>query len=53
MRSGTNCTICSGQVYSWAVGLLLNVKLVKDHGWKCTAAAVLGITLAPPRAVFP
>ncbi|MFZ1134383.1 MAG: transposase [Candidatus Korobacteraceae bacterium] len=45
MRSGTNCTISSGQVYSWAVGLLLNVKLVKDHGWKCTAAAVLGITL--------
>jgi hypothetical protein len=45
MRSGTNCTINSGQVYSWALGLLLKAKLVKDHGWKCTAAIVLGITL--------
>jgi Transposase DDE domain len=45
MRSGTNCNISSGQVYSWAAGLLLDVKLVKDHGWKCTAAAVLAITL--------
>jgi hypothetical protein len=27
------------------LGLLLDAKLVKDHGWKCTAAIVLGITL--------
>ena len=27
------------------VGLLLDAKLVKDHGWKCSAAIVLGITL--------
>ena len=24
---------------------MLKAKLVKDHGWKCTAAIVLGITL--------
>lgn len=45
MRSGTNCNVSSGQVYSWAMGLLHDAKLVKDHGWKCTAAVVLGIVL--------
>ncbi len=45
MRSGTNCIINCGQVHSWSLGLLLDAKLVKDHGWKCTAAIVLGITL--------
>ena len=45
MRSGTNCTITSGEVYSWAQGWLLQAKLVKDHGWLCTAAVVLGIAL--------
>jgi Transposase DDE domain len=45
MRSGTNCNIDSGQVHSWALGLLIDAKLVKDHGWKCAAAIVLGITL--------
>jgi hypothetical protein len=32
-------------VYSWALGLLLEAKLVKDHGWKCTAAIVVSIVL--------
>ncbi len=45
MRSGTNCNLNSGQVHSWALGLLLEAKLVRDHGWKCAAAIVLGITL--------
>lgn len=45
MRSRTNCTIHSGQVHSWSLGLLVDAKLVKDHGWKCTAAIVLSITL--------
>ena len=45
MRSGTNCSINSRQVYSWSLQLLLDAKLVKDHGWKCTAAIVLSITL--------
>ena len=45
MRSGTNCTITSGQVYSWTSESLLQAKLVKDHGWLCTATVVLGIVL--------
>jgi hypothetical protein len=45
MRSGTNCTITSGEVYSWAQEHLLQAKLVKDHGWLCTAAVVLAIVL--------
>ena len=40
MRSRTNCIINSGQVHSWSLGLLVDAKLVKDHGWKCTAAIV-------------
>jgi hypothetical protein len=45
MCSGKNCITNSGQVHSWALGLLSNAKLVKDHGWKCTAVIVLNITL--------
>jgi len=45
MRSGTNDIINSGQVHSWSLEALLQAKLVKDHGWKCTAAVVLGIVL--------
>src|SRR3972149_6824628 len=45
MRSGTNCTITSREVYSWAQKDLLQAKLVKDHGWLCTATVVLAIVL--------
>jgi len=45
MRSGKNCTISSGEVYSWVQKWLLHVQLLKDHGWKCTAPVVLGIVL--------
>jgi Transposase DDE domain len=45
MRSGTNCTITSREVYSWAQKDLLQAKLVKDHGWRCTAAVVLAVVL--------
>ena len=45
MRSGTNCTITSREVYSWTQEHLLQAKLLKDHGWLCTAAAVLAIVL--------
>lgn len=45
MRSGTNCTITSGEVYSWAQKHLLEAKLVKDHGWLCTAVTTLAIAL--------
>jgi hypothetical protein len=45
MRSRTNCTIGSGEVYSWAQKPVLQAKLLKDHGWRCTASIVLGIVL--------
>ena len=45
MRSRTNCIITSGEVYSWSRECLLQAKLVKDHGWLCTATVVLGIVL--------
>jgi hypothetical protein len=45
MRSRTNCTITSREVYSWAQKDLLQAKLVKDHGWRCTAAVVLAVVL--------
>ena len=45
MRSGTNCIITSRDVYLWAQKHLLQAKLLKDHGWLCTAAVVLGIVL--------
>jgi IS4 transposase len=45
MRSRTNCTVTSSEVHAWARGWLLQAKLVKDHGWLCTAAVVLGIVL--------
>lgn len=45
MRSGKSCTITSGQVYSYTLESLLKEKLVKDHGWLCTAAMVLWVAL--------
>jgi len=45
MRSRTNCTITSGEVYSWSRECLLEAKLIKDHGRICTAAVVLAIVL--------
>jgi hypothetical protein len=45
MRSRTNRTITSGEVYSWTKKHLLLAKLAKDHGWLCTASVVLGIVL--------
>ena len=45
MRSGMNYTVTSSQVYSWTLESLQRAKLVKDHGWLCTAQVVLGIAL--------
>ena len=45
MHSRTNCIITSSEVYSWSRECLLQAKLVKDHGWLCTATMVLGIVL--------
>ena len=45
MRSRTNCSLSGREVHRWALDWLLRVKLVKDHGWRCTAAVVLNIVL--------
>jgi hypothetical protein len=45
MRSRMNCIISSSDVYSWIQKWLLHIRLLKDHGWKCTAPVVLGIVL--------
>jgi len=45
MRSATDCTITSGEVCAWSRECLLQAKLVKDHGWLCTATLVLAIVL--------
>jgi len=45
MRSRMNDTLSAGQVYSWTLEFLLKARLVKDHGWRCTAQVVLSIAL--------
>ncbi len=45
MRSGTNHTISSREVYQWAVDWLVEAKLITDHGWLCTAAVVWSVVL--------
>lgn len=45
MRSRMNSTVSSREVYSWTQGFLLQARLLKDHGWRCTASAVLAIVL--------
>jgi len=45
MRSRTCCSISSGEVHQWALGWLVQAKLLRDRGWKCTATVVLNILL--------
>jgi hypothetical protein len=47
MRSRKNGTIrvSSGEVHSWALSGLVQARLLKDHGWRCTAIVVLNIVL--------
>lgn len=45
MRSRKSHTISAGQVHQWALTWLLDAKLLKDHGWLCTAAVVWNIVL--------
>lgn len=45
MRSRMRCSISAADVQGWALGWLLQAKLVKDHGPKCTAAMLLTIAL--------
>ncbi len=45
MRSRKYSSVNSGEVQAWAVNWLIQAKLAKDHGWRCTAAVVLNIVL--------
>lgn len=45
MRSRTSCSISASEVHAWALRWLMQAKLVKDHGPKCTAAMLLSIVL--------
>jgi hypothetical protein len=45
MRSRTNYSVSSRDVHANAEKWLLGANLLKDHGWKCTAAVVLGMVL--------
>lgn len=45
MRSRNRHTVSSVSVHRWALNGLLDAKLLKDHGYKCTAATVFEIVL--------
>lgn len=45
MRSRTNCNVTSREVHAWTLEWLVQAKLLKDHGWLCTAVVVLNIVL--------
>lgn len=45
MRSKKSCTLSSREVHAWALDWLLEAKLLKDHGWLCTAAVVWNVVL--------
>ena len=45
MRSANSHTISSPEVHQWSLNWLLHAKLLKDHGWLCTATVVWGIVL--------
>ena len=45
MRSRKSHTINGQEVHQWALNWLVEEKLLKDHGWLCTATVVWGIVL--------
>ena len=45
MRSGGSYNVSSEQVHRWALNWLIECKLLKDHGWLCTASVVWSIVL--------
>lgn len=45
MRSRKSHTTNSQEVHQWAVNWLVEAKLLKDHGWLCTAAVVWSVVL--------
>ena len=45
MRSRMSHTISSREVHGWALDWLVQAKLLKDHGWLCTAVVVWNLVL--------
>jgi putative transposase len=45
MRSWKNSTVSRTEVHQWALQWLLQVRLLKDHGWLCTATVVWNVVL--------
>jgi hypothetical protein len=45
MRSRKNSIVSSNQVHQWALQWLLEARLLKDHGWLCTATVVWNVLL--------
>src|SRR5882724_4507898 len=45
MRSRKIGSISRAQVHQWTLNWLLETRLLKDHGWLCTAAVVWNIVL--------
>jgi hypothetical protein len=45
MRSDVSHTISSREVHQWTLNSLLQAKLLKDHGWLCTAVVIWNIVL--------
>jgi hypothetical protein len=45
MRSRKNSSVSSSQIHQWALQWLLEARLLKDHGWLCTATVVWNVVL--------
>lgn len=45
MRSTASHSISSREVHQWTLNWLLQAKLLKDHGWLCTATVVWNVVL--------
>src|SRR5688572_20579201 len=45
MRLQNSSVISSREVYKWTLNWLVQAKLLKDHGWLCTATVVWNIVL--------
>jgi hypothetical protein len=45
MRSSSRDYIIPSEVHRWSLSRLLEARLVKDHGWLCTAALVANLVL--------
>src|SRR5690349_1314557 len=45
MRLQNSSMISSREVYKWTLNWLVQAKLLKDHGWLCTATVVWNIVL--------